>query len=175
MNRLTDAQICPAATEIAVHRCIDLGIARIRILRQQRRRRHDLARLTVAALRHIHIHPGLLHRVAAIAGEPFNGSDSLSRHAGDRRDARSRTATPSMCTVQAPHTAMPQPYFVPRRLSESRTTHNRGMSGGTSTVVDWPFTVSLKLMALPPERERWMHPDLALRSRKLRFAFQHVE
>lgn len=62
-------------------------------------------------------------------------------------------AEPLTCTVQAPHTAMPQPYFVPRRLRTSRITHKSGMSAGTFTVLDCPFTISLKVMALPLERD----------------------
>ena len=44
-----------------------------------------------------------------------------------------RVATPSMCTVQAPHWAMPQPYFVPVSPMVSRNTHSKGVSGSTST------------------------------------------
>ena len=44
-----------------------------------------------------------------------------------------RVATPSMCTVQAPHCAMPQPYFVPVSPMVSRNTHSNGVSGSTST------------------------------------------
>jgi hypothetical protein len=54
-----------------------------------------------------------------------------------------RTARPPMCTVQAPHCPIPQPYFVPRRFSTSRITHRSGMSAGASTVAGRPFTVSL--------------------------------
>jgi hypothetical protein len=41
-------------------------------------------------------------------------------------------ATPSMCTVQAPHWAMPQPNLVPVKPSVSRSTHSNGVSGSTS-------------------------------------------
>src|SRR5689334_17085935 len=44
-----------------------------------------------------------------------------------------RTAWPSRCTVQAPHSPIPQPYLVPVMLSLSRKTHNSGVSGATST------------------------------------------
>ena len=44
-----------------------------------------------------------------------------------------RVARPSTCTVQAPHWAMPQPYFVPVRPRLSRSTHNRGVDGSAST------------------------------------------
>ena len=57
-----------------------------------------------------------------------------------------RTALPFRCTVHAPHWPMPQPYLVPFSFRTSRITHNRGMSAGTSTVLDRPFTVSWKAM-----------------------------
>ena len=40
-----------------------------------------------------------------------------------------RTAWPSMCTVQAPHSAIPQPNFVPVSCKWSRMAHNSGMLG----------------------------------------------
>src|SRR5512143_6096 len=51
------------------------------------------------------------------------------------------TASPSRCTVQAPHMPMPQLYFVPVRPSTSRRTHSSGMSGSTSTVRAVLFTL----------------------------------
>src|SRR5271170_7295086 len=59
-----------------------------------------------------------------------------------------RTALPFRCTVQAPHWPMPQPYFVPFSFRTSRITHKRGISAGTSTVLDRPFTVSWKAMTV---------------------------
>ena len=44
-----------------------------------------------------------------------------------------RIATPSTCTVQAPHCAMPQPYLVPVNPIFSRNTHNSGVLGSAST------------------------------------------
>src|SRR6185436_15029205 len=58
-----------------------------------------------------------------------------------------RVATPLSCTVHAPHCATPQPYLVPGRSSTSRRTHRRGMSGGTSTVADFPLTLRVYFMA----------------------------
>src|SRR5262249_33306000 len=45
-----------------------------------------------------------------------------------------RVATPPICTVQAPHSAMPQPNLVPVMPRTSRNTHKRGVSPSTSTV-----------------------------------------
>src|SRR5580700_7148050 len=53
-----------------------------------------------------------------------------------------RTACPSICTVQAPHSAIPQPYLVPVRFSESRITHSKGVDGGSSTLTFLPLTVN---------------------------------
>src|SRR5579863_5784755 len=44
-----------------------------------------------------------------------------------------RTALPSRCTVQQPHSATPQPNFVPVSPTTSRMAHNSGISGATSS------------------------------------------
>ena len=44
-----------------------------------------------------------------------------------------RVGWPSRWTVQAPHSAMPQPNLVPVSPITSRSTQSKGMSGGTST------------------------------------------
>src|SRR5262249_52194180 len=58
-----------------------------------------------------------------------------------------RVASPLMCTVQAPHKAIPQPNFVPVMFKVSRRTHKSGICGSTSTVVDLPFSVKVTAMA----------------------------
>src|SRR5450759_415812 len=58
-----------------------------------------------------------------------------------------RVGLPFTWTVQAPQNVAPQPNFVPLRLSSSRSTQRRGMSGGTSTVVDFPFNLKVVFMA----------------------------
>src|SRR5579872_2790803 len=57
-----------------------------------------------------------------------------------------RVASPLMWTVQAPHKAIPHPNFVPVMFRVSRNTQSNGMSGLTSTVCAFPFSV--KLMAM---------------------------
>src|ERR1700722_17049387 len=44
-----------------------------------------------------------------------------------------RVTVPSICTEQAPHSAMPQPYLVPVKPIHSRITHGSGVSGSAST------------------------------------------
>src|SRR5262249_31206385 len=57
-----------------------------------------------------------------------------------------RTGLPSICTVQAPHSAMPQPNFVPVIPSTSRNTHNSGVSPSISTLCVLPLTLMVKVM-----------------------------
>src|SRR5712671_2221161 len=61
-----------------------------------------------------------------------------------------RVATPSICTVHAPHSAMPQPNFVPVMPSTSRNTQSSGVSPSTSTLCALPLTLMLKAMVLSP-------------------------
>src|SRR5947207_15666752 len=61
-----------------------------------------------------------------------------------------RVAWPLMCTVQAPHWAMPQPYFVPVSPSSSRSTHSRGVSGADCTVTALPLILSVLAMGRSP-------------------------
>ena len=48
------------------------------------------------------------------------------------RHEHERIGLPSICTVQAPHCAMPQPNFVPVRPTTSRSTQSSGVSGSIS-------------------------------------------
>src|SRR5262245_40814072 len=50
-----------------------------------------------------------------------------------------RVVAPPRCTVQAPHSAMPQPYLVPVRFRWSRNTHNSGVSGSASACMVLPL------------------------------------
>jgi len=54
---------------------------------------------------------------------------------------QARVGVPSTWTVQAPQSAMPQPYFVPVSSSVSRSAQRSGISGATSTCRGVPFTV----------------------------------
>ncbi|MCY1543555.1 hypothetical protein D9M68_793770 [compost metagenome] len=48
-----------------------------------------------------------------------------------------------MCTVQAPHIAMPQPNLVPVSCKVSRSTHSNGVSAATSTRISWSLMFSV--------------------------------
>ena len=137
-----NAHIGGAAADVAAHRRVDVRIARILALRQQRAGAHDLAGLAVAALHHVQIKPGFLHRLAFRRGaHGFDGGDFLPT-AAETGVMHERTGTPSRCTVQAPHMAMPQPNLVPVRPASSRKNHSSGMCGSPSKVSGCSFTVN---------------------------------
>ena len=65
--------------------------------------------------------------------------------ARDSGATQERTASPLSCTVQAPHCATPQPYFVPVRPRFSRKTQSRGVEGPTSRFTLRLFTLMLRI------------------------------
>src|SRR5205807_446801 len=54
-----------------------------------------------------------------------------------------RTASPLMCTVQAPHRPAPHPNFVPVICNCSRMTHRSGVSPAASTDIFRPLMLRL--------------------------------
>src|SRR5436190_18526942 len=94
MNRGADAAVGSAAANVAGHGVIDIRVRWLWIFRKQCRRAHDLARLAVAALRHVLGDPGLLHGFADVTradlfdrGHLLAGDSRHRRHAGTRRSA----------------------------------------------------------------------------------------
>src|SRR3546814_11747890 len=66
-----------------------------------------------------------------------------------------RCASPSICTVHAPHRALLQPNLVPVRPASSRITHSSGLAGSTSVRTDSPFSLQTDIslyffLAVPP-------------------------
>src|SRR3982074_3052251 len=60
LDRFANADIGPTAADVAGHRVVDIGIRRMRVAREERRSRHDLARLAAPALNALPVEPGLL-------------------------------------------------------------------------------------------------------------------
>src|SRR6266478_5409709 len=60
LDRSPDSPIGPAAADVSCHRRIDMGIVGMGGRHEQRRRGHDLPRLTIAALDDLQIEPCLL-------------------------------------------------------------------------------------------------------------------
>src|SRR5260221_14001759 len=59
-----------------------------------------------------------------------------------------RVATPSICTVQAPHWAMPQPYLVPVSPTVSRRTQSSGVRGSAFAWTDFPLMLRTAMASL---------------------------
>src|SRR5580692_7315470 len=62
---------------------------------------------------------------------------------------QARAASPSIWTVQAPHSATPQPYFVPVSPSSSRRYQSRGIDGSPSKDCVWPLTCNFTIGSPP--------------------------
>jgi hypothetical protein len=85
MDGGTDANVGGAATDVAVHGKIDIAIRWFWIEAEQRRGAHDLAGLTVTALRNIQGYPRLLHGGALFAVQALDRRDFAGT---DRRDGK---------------------------------------------------------------------------------------
>src|SRR3984957_12172358 len=81
-----NAHISATATDISRHRGIDIRIIRIERRCEQGCRRHDLARLAIAALDHFEIEPGLLHLCTGRRGaDTFDGGDGAITNGSHRQ------------------------------------------------------------------------------------------
>src|ERR1700676_1808798 len=66
LDCLANSLVGAAAADVAAHGVIDLLIRRMRSFFQERYGLHDLAGLTVPALRNVQLHPGLLNRMEPV-------------------------------------------------------------------------------------------------------------
>src|SRR5687767_14836727 len=83
-----DAEVGPAPAEVPAHRFVDVGVAGLGILVEQRHGLHDLAGLAVPALGHVVVDPGLLDRMErAVLGQAVDGRHVASGHAAHLGDA----------------------------------------------------------------------------------------
>src|SRR5215217_9639730 len=82
-----DARVRPTAAEVARERLVDVRVRGLGLLRQQRRRAHELPGLAEPTLRHAQLHPGALERMASIRRQSLDGGDLASVRATDGRHA----------------------------------------------------------------------------------------
>ncbi|KAG5725788.1 hypothetical protein E4T56_gene17808 [Termitomyces sp. T112] len=59
-------------------------------------------------------------------------------------------ACPSTITKQAPHSPVPQPYFVPVRLAPQRRAQSKGVSASMRRSTGWPLSVKADMNAPCP-------------------------
>src|SRR6266853_5468133 len=89
LDSLADSHISAAATDVPRHRGVDVAVCRVWFGGEQRRRRHDLAGLAIAALRDLEIEPRLLNLPAGGCGtDGLDRGDALAGRGGDRGHAR---------------------------------------------------------------------------------------
>ena len=75
------AHVGGAAAQIAAHRLVDLRVGGVGVAAQQGDRRHDLAGLAEAALRHVQFAPGVLHGLPnPVGADAFDGDDAPAAH-----------------------------------------------------------------------------------------------
>src|ERR1035437_4676893 len=86
VNGRANPQIGDAPADVAVHRRVDVRVRRLRRLLEQRGGGHQLARLTVAALRNVEFLPGALQRMRAVRGESFDRRDLSPGDRGDKSE-----------------------------------------------------------------------------------------
>ena len=87
MDTLANAQIGGATAQVAREGVVDVFIAGLRIIIEQRGGGHDLAGLAVAALRHVQFLPSLLQRMLAFGVQTLDGGDLFAADSGYRRHA----------------------------------------------------------------------------------------
>src|SRR5216683_4991973 len=91
LDRFANADIGPAAADVAGHRVIDVGVRRMRVALKERRSGHDLAGLAVAALNDFAVEPGLLDLGARrCRADGLDRGDLGAADAVDRGDAGTR-------------------------------------------------------------------------------------
>src|SRR5215471_17445219 len=88
MDRASNRLVGAAAADVAAHGLVDVSVGRIWRAREQCGGGHDLAALAIAALRHVDLQPGLLHRMRPIGRQPLDRRHALARDIGDRDAAR---------------------------------------------------------------------------------------
>src|SRR5262249_10814660 len=88
LDRRANTRVRSAAADVARHRSVDIAIARLSVCSDQRACRHDLAGLTVPALRYVECKPGGLDLLARRrVSNGFDRGNPLVGCRGNRRDA----------------------------------------------------------------------------------------
>ncbi len=154
VDRLAHPLVGAAAAEVAAERAVDVGVGRVRRASPAARPRSSAA--PTGSSRTGAPAPRSRPSAAGGCGPAERPSMVVIRLPATSPTAvtQERVASPSTCTVQAPHSAMPQPYLVPVRPSTSRSTQSSGISGSTSTRGGSPLTVkAMGTMGDPPRLE----------------------
>jgi hypothetical protein len=93
LDGFSDSRVSHTAADIPGHDGVDVAIAGVGIILQQRGCLHDLSRLAVSTLRNLQLKPCRLERMLALWIEPFDGRDPHSRDGTEGGDAGPRRAS----------------------------------------------------------------------------------
>ena len=149
LDGLPDALIRAAAADVALHGGVDLRVGRLGFRLQQGGRLHDLARLAVAALRHVAGLPCPLQGMVAVRAQAFDGRDALPRGAAHRRDATARRFAVNMDRASAAQSHAAAELRAGELRESSRKYHSSGISGSPSNCAAFPLIVNL-IIGSPP-------------------------
>ena len=130
---LHDFHMRAAAAQVVVQLVAQLLLGGIGVAAQQGLHRHDHAVEAVAALGRLAVDEGLLRGAGALArAQAFQRGD-LAAHGRPHGITQERAATPSISTVQAPHSPRPQPYLGPFSSRSLRSTCSSAVPGAAGT------------------------------------------
>jgi len=115
MYRPPNPRISPAPANMPRKRLINIRIARIRRLLQQRRARHNHPCLAIPALRHLRLQPSLLQRMRSIRRKPFDGANLAVAHSRNPHSARAFRDAVNLHGAR-PAISLPAPKFRPSKL-----------------------------------------------------------
>src|SRR3954447_5538036 len=88
LDGFANADVGAATADVPAHGLIDVGVCRTRVACQQRRGRHDLSGLAIAALHDFVLEPGLLNLCAGVRlADRFDRRNLRTADAVDRGDA----------------------------------------------------------------------------------------
>jgi hypothetical protein len=90
-NGGANAVVGATPADVSSHGVIDLLVGRVWRLCEQRRCRHDLARLTIPALRNVDFDPSYLHGMIVVSRKTLDGRHFLTGNGRYRCDAGTRS------------------------------------------------------------------------------------
>ena len=149
LDRVADARVGHAAAEVARHHRVDVRVGRVGKVLQQHGRLHDLSGLAVAALRHLQLAPGLLHRMVAGGIQALDRGDLGALDGADWGDAGPRRAASDMNRAGAAHADAAAELGALKSDLVAKEPE-QGESASSSVLTGRPLTEKLMGMSLDP-------------------------
>ena len=128
---------------------VDVGVGRCLRAAQQVGCGHDLTGLAIAALRHVAVQPGHLHRMQAFhriagghggGGRPFDGGHTLAAHVGHAQRAHPGRLAVDVASAGFAHIDAAAVFGAGDAALVAQHPH-RAMSSGASTDTGRPLTL----------------------------------